>query len=53
MDQPQRAIEAYQAGLKAFPDETALMVGVARIHEGIGDMGAAADEYRRVLQLDR
>jgi len=29
------------------------MTGIARVLEGIGDLGAAADEYRRLLQLDR
>ena len=53
MDQPQNAIQCYQEGLKAFPDEPVLHAGVARVFEGIGNLNQSVEEYRKLLKVDR
>lgn len=53
LDQPQNAIRCYRQGLQAFPEETVLLAGAARVQEAVGDMTAAVAEYERLLQQDR
>ncbi|XP_064624163.1 tetratricopeptide repeat protein 8-like [Lineus longissimus] len=52
LDQPLTAIEVYTQGLEKFPGETALLTGIARIHEGMNDMTDAVKFYKDVLHYD-
>lgn len=52
LDQPLVALATYTKGLESFPLDTTLLTGVARIHEGLGQMDKSQDTYRQVLALD-
>ena len=42
----------YRTGLDSFPGEVTLLVGVARVQEGLGNLGLSAKYYKSVLQED-
>lgn len=52
LDQPLLAIDVYKQGLVAFPGETTLLTGIARIYEGLNDMTNAVKFYKDVLHHD-
>ncbi len=53
LDQPQAALEVYRAASEGFaPQETALLLGQARVHDAMAQTEAASALYRRVLQVD-
>jgi hypothetical protein len=35
-----------------FPADTSLMAGLARVHDGVGDVEAALLNYKRLLQYE-
>lgn len=51
-DQPTRALAVYRLGLESHPSEVALMLGIARVYDALGDSAKAMEEYERVLKLD-
>jgi len=51
-DQPQKAIEIYNSGLKTHPHETHLITGIARIHDMLNDSAQAVNFYKKVLTFD-
>lgn len=52
LDQPLAALEVYRTGLDSFPNEVHLLVGVARIQEGLGNLSLSAKYYKNVLSED-
>ena len=52
LDQPKKALEVYLQACEKFPQDTAVMVGIARVHEALGDLPKATAQYKRVLQVD-
>ena len=52
LDQPLAALEVYRTGLDSFPNEVHLLVGVARIQEGLGNLSLSAKYYKNVLAED-
>jgi len=53
LDQPQAAIEVYRHASEAFaPNEPALLLGAARVHDALLQTEAASTLYRQVLELD-
>lgn len=51
-DQPVKAIETYQNGLKAHQFETHLLVGIARVHDLLNDPAKATTFYKKILLYD-
>ena len=45
-DQPLRAIELYQNGLKSHKSDPSLIIGVARIHELLNDAKKSFSMFR-------
>ena len=37
LDQPTNALQIYQKAVEKFPTDTSLMVGIARVHDALGD----------------
>lgn len=52
LDQPLKAIEIFQSGMKKFPFETHLITGIARIHDLLNDPGKAVTFYKKILVFD-
>ena len=52
LDQPLAALEVYRTGLDTFPADVHLLVGVARVQEGLGNLALSAKYYKSVLQED-
>lgn len=52
LDQPMTALEWYKKGLEKFSNDTALLTGIARIHEGLNDLETSVACYKKVLQSD-
>ena len=52
LDQPLAALELFEKGMAEFPGETTLIVGSARVHEGLGEVDKSVREYKKVLQYD-
>jgi tetratricopeptide repeat protein 8 len=49
LDQPLAAVEVYNEGLGKFPKEVRLLTGIARIHEGLNELGKAVRVYKDLL----
>ncbi len=52
LDQPNSALELYNKGLERFPKEISLLLGIARIYDGLLDMNKGLQFYKRVLTFD-
>lgn len=52
LDQPNTALEALSAALGSNPGNTSLLIAVARLHDGLGDMDAGVQVYKDVLFHD-
>ncbi|CAI8055518.1 Tetratricopeptide repeat protein 8 [Geodia barretti] len=52
LDQPLSALDYYKRGLEKFPNNTSLLIAIARIHEGLNDLDSAVEYYRQVLKYD-
>ena len=52
MDQPLKALEAFQAGLDAHKNEVALMLGAARCHESVSNFEEGLRLYKQALHYD-
>ncbi|TKR64481.1 hypothetical protein L596_025004 [Steinernema carpocapsae] len=52
IDQPGKAISKYLEGLHAFPNDTTLLIGLARIQEGIGQVDESIETYSTVLKKE-
>jgi tetratricopeptide repeat protein 8 len=52
LDEPLKAIESFTKGLERFPGEVTLLTGLARIHEGIGEIDTSVEKYKEVLKYD-
>ncbi len=52
LDQPMAALEVFRTGLDKYPEETTLLVGVARIHEAVGNLGLSTKYYKTTLAED-
>ncbi|XP_002155374.2 tetratricopeptide repeat protein 8 isoform X1 [Hydra vulgaris] len=52
LDQPLTGIEILVKGLEKFPQETTLLVGIARIYEGMNDVINSTKFYKDVLISD-
>lgn len=51
-DQPLRAIEQFNTGLKTHPFEVHFFTGIARVHEGLNDLANANTQSKKVLFFD-
>ena len=51
LDRPAEALEAYQASNAVWPGRFNTLLGAARAAAAAGDEGAAAENYRRLLEL--
>ncbi|XP_010009385.1 PREDICTED: tetratricopeptide repeat protein 8 [Nestor notabilis] len=52
LDQPVTALNLFKQGLDRFPGEVTLICGIARIHEEMNNISAAAEYYKDVLKQD-
>lgn len=52
LDQPLNALDLYTEGLGKFPNDTSLLTGIARIHEGLNDLDKALVFYQDVLKTN-
>eukprot|EP00965_Chrysotila_dentata_P082017 2706856-Pleurochrysis_carterae.AAC.2 len=52
LDQPKNALQIYEAACEKFPCDTSLMLGIARVHDALGDAAKAVAQYKKVLQID-
>ncbi|XP_032997347.1 tetratricopeptide repeat protein 8 [Lacerta agilis] len=52
LDQPLTALNVFKQGLDRFPGEVSLICGIARIHEEMNNISAAAECYKDVLKQD-
>jgi len=52
LDQPLNSLARLKEGNEKFPFETSLLQGMARIHEGLGDLNECAKLYKEVLHSD-
>eukprot|EP00668_Euglena_longa_P014170 GGOE01018146.1.p1 GENE.GGOE01018146.1~~GGOE01018146.1.p1 ORF type:complete len:526 (+),score=174.79 GGOE01018146.1:54-1580(+) len=52
LDQPLAAIECYQKGIETHPDDTHLLLAIARVHDILNDMDKSVVFYKKTLQLD-
>jgi len=51
-DQPTRALDIYNRGSLLFPYDVSMLVGIARVHDALGDVDKAVEVYKKVLALD-
>lgn len=51
-DQPAKAVEVYNQGLKVHPYETHLVSGIARVHDLLNDSAKSVFFYKKVITLD-
>jgi len=52
LDQPKAALLIYKQGAERYPHDTALLLGVARVHEALGELPLAVESYKRVAGMD-
>ena len=52
LDQPIAALELFEKGIEGFPGEISLIIGCARVHEGLGDLETSVKFYKKVFQYD-
>ncbi|XP_042301326.1 tetratricopeptide repeat protein 8 isoform X1 [Sceloporus undulatus] len=52
LDQPLTALNVFKQGLDRFPGEVSFICGIARIHEEMNNISAAAECYKDVLKQD-
>ena len=52
LDQPSLALQIYEKAVLLFPTDTALMIGIARVHDALGNGAAANLQYKKVLAHD-
>ena len=52
LDQPKNALEVYKKACEKFPQDTAVMLGIARVHDALNEQVLALAQYKRVLTLD-
>lgn len=52
LDQPFAAIHAYEQGAAAFPGETSMLLGQARICDAMNEMLEGVELYKQVLRWD-
>ena len=52
LDQPLNSINKLKEGNEKFPFETTLLQGIARIHEGLGDMNECIKFYKEVINKE-
>jgi tetratricopeptide repeat protein 8 len=52
LDQPLAAVECYQKGIETYPDDTHLLLAIARVHDVLNDMEKSVVFYKKTLQLD-
>jgi tetratricopeptide repeat protein 8 len=41
LDQPKNALETYKKAVEKFPSDTALMLGIARVHDALNEQQLA------------
>ncbi len=46
LDQPKNALDIYQKACDKFPSDTALLLGIARVHEALNDQQLAINQYK-------
>ena len=51
LDQPLAALEIYQKGVEVHPEDTHLLLAIARIHDMLNDMDNAVLYYKKTLQV--
>ena len=52
LDQPSLALQIYEKAALLFPTDTSLMIGIARVHDALGNGAAANLQYKKVLAHD-
>ncbi|VDK68413.1 unnamed protein product [Onchocerca ochengi] len=52
IDQPLMAIDHYNCGLQIFRNDITLLIGLARVHEHLGDVENCIKAYKLVLEQD-
>ena len=52
LDQPKNALEVYKKACEKFPQDTVVMLGIARVHDALNEQVLALAQYKRVLTLD-
>lgn len=52
LDQPLTAVEVYKQGLEKLPNDVTMLIGMARVQEGLNDMNSAVKHYKDVLKQD-
>lgn len=52
LDQPLAAVELYRKGLNKFPNDTVILVGIARIYEELHQLEESFTNYKKVLTYD-
>ncbi|GMT10190.1 hypothetical protein PFISCL1PPCAC_1487 [Pristionchus fissidentatus] len=50
LDQPVQTIKDYTEGLERFPEDTTLMIGLARTHERLNQMEESVNIYKQVAK---
>jgi tetratricopeptide repeat protein 8 len=53
IDQPNNALAVYKEALEGdHPDDHSLLIGIARVHDMLGDTVASTEQYKKVLATD-
>ncbi|KNC52711.1 uncharacterized protein AMSG_12184 [Thecamonas trahens ATCC 50062] len=52
LDQPAKAIDTYVKAMTVHPHEPSLVIGLARVHDALGETQRAVALYRDVLRID-
>ncbi|KAG2378736.1 hypothetical protein C9374_007884 [Naegleria lovaniensis] len=52
LDQPNKALEEYESACLKFPNDTHLLLGIARVHDSLNDLDKSIQYYEKVLQLN-
>mmetsp|Transcript_101079 Transcript_101079/g.174624 ORF Transcript_101079/g.174624 Transcript_101079/m.174624 type:complete len:518 (-) Transcript_101079:257-1810(-) len=52
LDQPLAALECYEKGTESHPEDTHLLLAMARVHDMLNDMDKSVVYYKKTLQLD-
>lgn len=52
LDQPNAAVQQYEAGQELHPGDISLLLCTARVHDALGDTDAGLELYKRVLAVD-
>ncbi|EFC40610.1 hypothetical protein NAEGRDRAFT_80979 [Naegleria gruberi] len=52
LDQPNKALEEYESACLKFPNDTHLILGIARVYDSMNDLDKAIQYYEKVLHLN-